>query len=142
LTELINERKFYHEKNEKRDLLSNLVNANEEFLDDGEQRLGEVELVGMCQYLATGPFVHSLLSRERFRVLSRWTRGKDILVDTDRRLVSVAWQTTGHTLCFALNMLAVYQEQQEALYQSIQEALPDGRPLVSVQVCRCRKYNA
>ena len=72
MKELINERKFSHEKNEKRDLLSNLVNANEEFLDDGEQRLGEAELVGMCQGLAAGLFVYSLLSRKRFRVLSRW----------------------------------------------------------------------
>ena len=31
-------------------------------------------------------------------------------------------------------MLAVYQEEQEALYQDIQEVLPDGRLPVSVQV--------
>ena len=49
LVEMINERKFSDEKDEKRDLLSNLVNANEEFLDDGEQKLGEAELIG------TGP---------------------------------------------------------------------------------------
>ena len=46
LVEMINERKFSDVKDEKRDLLSNLVNANEEFLDDGEQKLGEVELIG------------------------------------------------------------------------------------------------
>ena len=46
LAEMINERKFSDEKDEKRDLLSNLVNANQELLDDGEQRLGEVELIG------------------------------------------------------------------------------------------------
>ena len=43
---MINDRKFSDEKDEKRDLLSNLINANEELLDDGEQRLGEVELIG------------------------------------------------------------------------------------------------
>ena len=43
---MINERKISDEKDEKRDLLSNLVNANEEFLDDGEQKLGEAELIG------------------------------------------------------------------------------------------------
>ena len=47
LVEMINERKVSDEKDEKRDLLSNLVNANEEFLDDGEQKLREVELIGM-----------------------------------------------------------------------------------------------
>ena len=46
LVEMIDGRKFSDEKDEKRDLLSNLVNANEELLDDGEQRLGEVELIG------------------------------------------------------------------------------------------------
>jgi hypothetical protein len=44
--ELINERKFSNEKGDKRDLLSNLVDANDEFLDDGEQKLGEDELIG------------------------------------------------------------------------------------------------
>ena len=43
---MINERKVSDEKDEKRDLLSNLVNANEEFSDDGEQKLGEAELIG------------------------------------------------------------------------------------------------
>ena len=50
LVEMIDERKFSNEKDEKRDLLSNLVNANEELLEDGEQRLGEVELVGTGQH--------------------------------------------------------------------------------------------
>ena len=43
---MINERKHSYEKDEKRDLLSNLVIANEECLDDGEQKLGEEELIG------------------------------------------------------------------------------------------------
>ena len=49
LTEMINERKHSCEGDEKRDLLSNLVSANDELLDDGEQRLGEAELIGMGQ---------------------------------------------------------------------------------------------
>ena len=49
LVELINKRRHSDEKGEKRDLLSNLVNANEEFSGDGEQRLGEEELIGACQ---------------------------------------------------------------------------------------------
>ena len=44
----------------------------------------------------------------------------------------MAGQTSGHTLCFALNMLAVHQEQQETLYQHIQDVLPDGRLPVGV----------
>ena len=48
---MINERKHSCESDEKRDLLSNLVNANDEFLDDGGQRLGEAELIGASQGL-------------------------------------------------------------------------------------------
>jgi hypothetical protein len=48
LAELINERNFSNDKDEKRDLLSNLVSANDELLGDGEQRLGEEELIGTC----------------------------------------------------------------------------------------------
>ena len=55
LVEMIDGRKFSDEKDEKRDLLSNLVNANEELLDDGEQRLGEAELIGMGQHLVHLP---------------------------------------------------------------------------------------
>ncbi|KAF9643013.1 cytochrome P450 [Thelephora ganbajun] len=92
LVEMINGRKFSDEKDEKRDLLSNLISANEEFLDDGEQKLGEVELIGnMFMFYIAGH------------------------------------ETSGHTLCFALNMLAVHQEEQEALYQHIQHILSDGR---------------
>ena len=48
---MIDARKCSDGKDEKRDLLSNLVKANEELLDDGEQKLGEVELIGTGQYL-------------------------------------------------------------------------------------------
>ena len=44
--EMIDEQRVSHGKNERRDLLSNLVHANEEFLDDGEQRLTGEELLG------------------------------------------------------------------------------------------------
>ena len=44
---MINERKLHSDKNKERDLLSNLVSASEEFLEDGEQRLSDDELFGM-----------------------------------------------------------------------------------------------
>ncbi|KAH7923074.1 cytochrome P450 [Leucogyrophana mollusca] len=36
-------------------------------------------------------------------------------------------ETTAHSLCFAFAMLALYPDEQEALYQHIQSVLPDGR---------------
>jgi len=86
--EMTNERKHFCENNEKRDLLSNLVSANEEFLDDGEQRLGQEELTGMGSGL--GLPVHSfkcLPPRKHVRFLHRWTRGEDSLVNTRGRLI-------------------------------------------------------
>ena len=82
MLETIDERKFSNEKDEKRDLLSNLINANEEFLEDGEQRLGEAELIGTRSALGlpTGPFTH-LPSRKHVHVLCRWTRGEYALTD-------------------------------------------------------------
>jgi hypothetical protein len=74
LVEMINERKFSDEKDEKMDLLSNLVNANDELLEDGEQKLGEIELIG--KGLGCGPPVHSFMRltfSEHFHVLHRWT---------------------------------------------------------------------
>ena len=46
LAEMIDERKSSNEGGERRDLLSNLVDANEELMNDGEQRLREEELIG------------------------------------------------------------------------------------------------
>ncbi|KAL5522930.1 hypothetical protein ACEPAF_1197 [Sanghuangporus sanghuang] len=36
-------------------------------------------------------------------------------------------ETTAHTLCFTLGLLALYQDQQEILYQHIMSVLPDKR---------------
>ena len=76
LIEMINDRKHSDEKDERMDLLSNLVSANDELLEDGEQKLGEVELIGKGSGL--GLPIHSLIrqtSRKYFHLLHRWPRG-------------------------------------------------------------------
>ena len=89
--EAINERKLYGEGDEKRDLLSNLVDANEELSDDGEQRLGEVELIGLWLALGLRPHLLTPLPfRKHFHVLSCWTRGEDTLASADRQLITAA----------------------------------------------------
>ena len=85
LVEMINERKDSYKKDEKRDLLSNLVSANEEFLDDGEQKLTEAELIGTGSRL--GLPVHSftcLPFRKHVHVLLCWARGEDTLAAAGR----------------------------------------------------------
>ena len=60
------------------DLLSNLINANDELLEDGEQKLGEAELIGKGS--GRGPLVYPftrLTYRKHIYVLHRWTRGED-----------------------------------------------------------------
>ena len=53
---MINERRSSGDKDERRDLLSNLVDANEEFLDSGEQRLLHEEVIGMRSAVGVAAF--------------------------------------------------------------------------------------
>ncbi|KAF8895566.1 cytochrome P450 [Infundibulicybe gibba] len=47
-------------------------------------------------------------------------------------------ETTAHTLCFTFGMLALYQDEQEWLYQHIRSVIPGGRiPVTSIP-----KYSA
>ena len=46
LMETMEERRHSGEKDEKKDLLSGLITANDEFSDEGKQRLGDEELIG------------------------------------------------------------------------------------------------
>ena len=89
--ESIDERKYSDGKGEKRDLLSNLLNANDEVLEDGERRLGEAEVIGMRSTLGlpASPFTH-MLSRKHVHVLHRRTRGEGTLTDPQRQLISLA----------------------------------------------------
>ena len=89
---MINERRLSGEKDERRDLLSNLVSANEELLDDGEQRLEEAELIGTD--LKPNLLAHlpkRVLSRKHIHVLPCWIRGEDSLSDTNDCLIVVAF---------------------------------------------------
>jgi hypothetical protein len=88
---MINERKFSDEKDERMDLLANLVDANEEFLEDGEQRLGEEELIGKGSGL--GPPSHAfthLTFRKHVHVLHGRTRGEDTLTNANHRSTPAA----------------------------------------------------
>ena len=81
LVELINERKNSNEKGDKRDLLSNLVGSNDDLLDDGEQKLGEDELMGKRSALdpAVYSFSHRPSFRKRFHLLPCRIRGRGTL---------------------------------------------------------------
>ena len=89
---MINDRRLSGKKDEKRDLLSNLISANEELLDDGEQRLGEAELIGMDLGLSLLAYLSKrVLSRKHVHVLPRWTRGEDGLANSNGCLIPAAF---------------------------------------------------
>ena len=140
---MIEERKHSYGGEEKRDLFSNLINANDELLDDGGQRLGETELIGMGSRLGLPEqLLKCLPFRKHVHLLHGRTRGEDSLVNAEGRLTPSTRQTSGNTLGFALNMLAVHQEEQEALYQHIKSVLPDGRSPVSARGCHLSRHQA
>jgi len=88
LAEMINEQKHSCERDEKRDLLSNLVSANDEFLDDGEQRLGEAELTGTGSGLSLpAQLLKRLPFRKHVHFLPCWTRGEYSLLNEEGRLI-------------------------------------------------------
>lgn len=44
-------------------------------------------------------------------------------------------QTTAHSLAFTLGLLAIYQEEQEKVYQECMSVVSDGRTPVSSCLC-------
>ena len=74
LVEMINKRKYSDEKDDKRDLLSNLIDSNEE---DEERRLEEEEIIGTVSMFPSATCLFEVpLLRKCFHVLLCWARGK------------------------------------------------------------------
>ncbi|EGO29677.1 hypothetical protein SERLADRAFT_433647 [Serpula lacrymans var. lacrymans S7.9] len=46
---------------------------------------------------------------------------------SDSELIVAGHETTAHSLCFSLAMLALYPDEQEIIYNQIRSVLPDGR---------------
>ena len=88
--EMINERKLSGDKDGRRDLLSNLVNANEAFLENGEQGLSEDEIFGMEPGLHLREYLFKRLPfRKHVHVLLCRTRGNDHLLNAGGGLIPV-----------------------------------------------------
>ena len=80
---MIDEKKLSSDENKDRDLLSNLVRANDEFLEDGEQGLSDNELFGMGSEFVCGSLFKRLSSRKHLHILLWRTRGEDGLPNVD-----------------------------------------------------------
>ncbi|KAI0078339.1 614 534 cytochrome P450 [Panus rudis PR-1116 ss-1] len=91
MLDMIKHRRNATKKEDRYDLFSSLLDANEGLLD-GEAKLTDQELLGNI-------FIFLIAGHE----------------------------TTAHTLAFALALLALHQDEQEALYQDLKKNFPDGR---------------
>lgn len=91
MIEMIQARKTAEKKEERYDLFSSLLDANEEETD-GNTKLSDSELMGNI-------FIYLIAGHE----------------------------TTAHTLAFTFILLALYQDEQEKLYQHIKSVVPDDR---------------
>ncbi|KZT71521.1 cytochrome P450 [Daedalea quercina L-15889] len=91
MTVMIQQRKTAEKKQERYDLFSSLLDANEDE-GDGQSRLSDSELMGNI-------FIYLIAGHE----------------------------TTAHTLAFTFIMLALYQDEQEILYQHIKSVVPEDR---------------
>ncbi|OSX59381.1 hypothetical protein POSPLADRAFT_1059568 [Postia placenta MAD-698-R-SB12] len=91
MIEMIEERRGSEKKEQRYDLFTSLLDANEEE-SDGITKLSDSEVMGNI-------FVFLIAGHE----------------------------TTAHTLAFTFILLALYQDQQEILYQHIKSVVPDGK---------------
>lgn len=50
-----------------------------------------------------------------------------VVAECSSQLSSAGHETTAHTLCFCLGLLALYQDEQERTHHAIKKAIPDNR---------------
>ena len=117
MLEMIEDRKASAVLEERRDLLSNLVQASVE-KNDPQQKDFEFE------------FTHRDLLGNIFLFM---LAGKLFRFQYSIPLSSArGYKTTASTLSFAVALLAIHQEEQEELYKHVRSVVPEGR----LPVCR------
>jgi cytochrome P450 len=110
-------------KEERHDLFSNLLAANDE---DVEVNLSISEIVGE---------IFTLFPPSSQNLTYTDSTGNVFIYQL------AGHETTAHTLAFAFAMLALYPDEQEKLYKHVKSVLPVDRPPVRMQcykLLRCR----
>lgn len=135
MSEMIQERRT-SEKIERFDLFSSLLEASNE--DETGAGLTESELIGIYNAI-------NLDFRTAYGVLGNififLVAGHEVRRFGQRgHTVTHSLQTTAHTLAFTFALLALYQDEQETLYQHIKSVLTDRRIPVGIKLSRpfCR----
>lgn len=120
MLEMIQSRKISEQKEDYNDLFSNLLDANNHEGRSGGQELPDSELLGVYSYTRVPTPEHSTSSR--------------VCTGNIFIFLIAGHETTAHTLCFTLALLALYSREQEALYKHIREVIPDDRlPVGKIQ---------
>ena len=124
---MIHSRKNSERNKQRYDLFSSLLEANDDEDISGDNvKLSTSELLGRSHtnpsqstltLLVGNVFIFQLAGHEVYSIAYR-----DIY-----RLTIVQTKTTAHTLAFTFGLLALYQGEQEKLFQHIKEVLADGR---------------
>lgn len=123
MKEMIETRRNAETKEERYDLLSSLLDANEDTSKGGitdQELLGALRLLSLfCSrsHISLSEHLHFPYRRYVLQTIASTLFAEGY----------VGHETTAHTLCFALGLLALYQDEQERAFQEIKKALPDGR---------------
>ncbi|THG95398.1 hypothetical protein EW026_g6249 [Hermanssonia centrifuga] len=106
MLDMVASRRNAEKKEDRYDLFSSLLDASEDEMDGGG-KLTDRELLGWPSHCYDATHTDGL----RTQGISSYSY----------------LQTTAHTLCFTFALLAIYQEEQEILYQHIKSVLTDDR---------------
>ena len=110
MQEMIVARRTAEVKEERHDLFSSLLDANEGLAENGEQLADEGLLGNVFIFMVAGYEVSQGACTHLSYLL---------YPDTTR-------QTSAHTLAYCFILLALYQDEQEKFYQNIKQLLSDG----------------
>ncbi|KAG6918711.1 hypothetical protein DXG01_012196 [Tephrocybe rancida] len=126
MSEMIQQRQTAAKKEARYDLFSSLLDAND--VDSEEAKLSVSELIGTSLNI---PSSYCLIKAPHagnifiFLVAGHEARWAVQLIYSPYAAYE-SFQTTAHTLCFTFAMLALYQDEQETLYNHIQSVLATG----------------
>ena len=120
---MIDERKTREKKDERHDLFSLLLDASEAETD-GKQKLIDSDIIGLFIY----KYLTSLTHPQQAIYSSSYSLDmRYVLLPQTCRIRLKPLKTTAHTMAFALGMLALYQDEQEILYQHVKSVIKDGK---------------
>ncbi|KAF5343987.1 hypothetical protein D9758_012923 [Tetrapyrgos nigripes] len=115
---------------QRSDLFSNLIHANDQDAEAQNSKNNDGESLNRVWDSETGQYVK--FNEEEGDDIADKESEKRKLSDVEMMgnifiFLLAGHETSAHTTCFAFALLALYEEEQEKLYQHIMSVCPDGR---------------